>query len=216
MTGAHDILAAQDCLSTARPLVLVDADEVILRFVEGFEHFLRQRDLMLDLTSYRLHGNVRRHSDGEALGDQQVTALLSEFRNDLDSLPLVDGADSALHELARYCSVIVLSNVSAEQGPARRRNLDALGFDFPLVCNSGLKGTAAAALADRSGRPVFFIDDIAQQLVSVGEAVPDAVLIQLVGDIRLKPILPLCEVAHLRAESWEEAARFMLASIGRS
>src|SRR4029079_1867040 len=79
-------------LSMARPLLILDADEVLLKFVDGFDRFLRARDLFIDLTSYRLHGNVKRLDDKSQVLDVEVTALLDEFRSDLDSLVMVEGA----------------------------------------------------------------------------------------------------------------------------
>ena len=196
-------------LTAGRPLILVDADEVLLRFVDGFDRFLTARGLYLDLGTYRLHGNVKRRDDGVAVLDVEVTALLEEFRHDLDTLEPVEGACETLSEISARADVVVLSNITPLLGVARRRNLDALGLPFPLVCNSGPKGIAAKALSAQAGRPVFFVDDIPQHLASVGAAVPGALLVHLVGDERLKPILPYCAEAHLRAESWADAARFM-------
>lgn len=210
---AFDIGTAVRRLTAGRPLVIVDADEVLLRFVDGFDRFLGERGLYLDLTTYRLHGNVKRRTDNAAVLDVEVTALLEEFRHELDALELVDGAREALGDLSRLADVVVLSNINALQAVARRRNLDALGLPFPLVCNSGAKGSAAQALSSKAGQPVFFIDDIPQHLVSVQEAIPHAFLIHLVGDARLKPILPMCPQAHLRADNWHEAARFMRAQL---
>ena len=56
--------------------------------------------------------------------------------------------------------VVVLSNISPAQAPARLRNLTAHGLDVPLLANSGPKGPAVKALAKRAGGPVFFVDDI--------------------------------------------------------
>jgi hypothetical protein len=205
----YDIGTAIRGLTAGRPLIIVDADEVLLRFVDGFDRFLGERGLYLDLGTYRLHGNVKRRDDSVSVLDVEVTALLEEFRTELDALESVAGACEALSKLAHRADIVVLSNISALQAPARRRNLDALGLAFPLVCNSGPKGAAAQALSAKAGRPIFFVDDIPQHLVSVQEAIPDALLIHLVGDARLKPILPHCPQAHLRAESWENAAQFM-------
>jgi hypothetical protein len=44
-------------------------------------------------------------------------------------------------------SVVVLSNISEAQAPARSRNLLSLGSDRPLVANEGLKGLAVKKLA---------------------------------------------------------------------
>ncbi len=210
---AFDIGTAVRCLTAGRPLIIVDADEVLLRFVDGFDRFLNERGLYLDLGTYRLHGNVKRRGDDVVVLDVEVTALLEEFRRDLDALEPVDGAREVLLELSARADVVVLSNISPLQARARRRNLDALGLAFPLVCNTGPKGAAAGALGAKAGRPVFFVDDIPQHLVSVQEAIPHVLLIHLVGDLRLKPILPPCPQAHLRADSWEDAARFMRAHL---
>lgn len=201
-------------LSGARPLLIVDADEVILRFAEGFDRFLRSRALFLDLTSYRLHGNVKRLGDKMPALDVEVTALLDEFRTELDSLEAVEHATEALAELRGLLDVVVLSNISELQALARVRNLAALGFDFPLVVNAGPKGPAVKALASRAALPAFFVDDIPQHHASVAEAAPDVYRIHLIGDERLKPLLPPCPHAHLRAEDWREAARFIRAKLG--
>ena len=142
--------------------MIVDADEVLLRFVEGFDRFLDRQGLFLDLTSYRLHGNVKRQDDRTPVLDVEVTALLDEFRRDLDWLEHVEGARDSLHALSQKLDIVVLTNISPTQAVARLRNLEGFGLDLPLVANSGLKGEAVKALASRSGRPSFFVDDIPQ------------------------------------------------------
>ncbi|HEY0104705.1 MAG TPA: hypothetical protein VGB91_01380 [Rhizomicrobium sp.] len=187
----------------------MDADEVILRFVDGFDRFLRTGGLFLDLSCYRLHGNVKRQADGAPILDVEVTALLDEFRRELDSLELVEGAQAALASLRNRLDVVVLTNISPAQAAPRRRNLAAIGLDLPLVANSGLKGPALRALAASAGRPAFFIDDIPQNLASAAQAAPDIWRIHLIGDDRLKPLLPPAAHAHLRAEHWTDAHRFI-------
>jgi len=201
-------------LSPARPLLIVDADEVLLRFAEGFERFLAARALYLDLSTYRLHGNVKRRDDDSALIDIEVTALLDEFRGDLDSLDAVVHAQDILGELAPHLQTVVLSNVNASQAPARLRNLDALGFDFPLLVNSGLKGPAVKALAKRGGRPTFFVDDIPHHLTSAAQYDPEVLRIHLIGDERLRPLMPSAQDAHLRADTWREAGDFIRTKLG--
>src|SRR5438552_11245881 len=110
-----DVGAALSRLTPGRPLIIVDADEVVLRFVDGFDRFLRTRDLYLDLGTYRLHGNVKRLSDKEAILDVEVTALLEEFRRDLDALEVVDGAPEALSDLRTRADIAVLSNINSLQ-----------------------------------------------------------------------------------------------------
>ncbi|HEY1709250.1 MAG TPA: hypothetical protein VGG10_13355 [Rhizomicrobium sp.] len=196
-------------LSPKRPLLILDADEVLLRFVEGFDRFLRERALFIDLTSYRLHGNVKRLDDRTPVLDVEVTALLDEFRVDLDSLLMVDGAKETLTALAPLLQIVVLSNVVPAQAQARLRNFARHGFDFPLVTNAGSKGAPVKALAGHAGRPAFFVDDIPQHLASAAKEAPEVFRIHLIGDERLKPLLPPAEDAHLRAGTWADAEAFI-------
>lgn len=192
-----------------RPLIVVDADEVLLRFVDGFDRFLRERALFLDLVSYRLHGNVKRLDDRTPLLDVEVTALLDEFRADLDWLEPVEAAQEVLGRLADRAGIVVLTNIVPAQAEARARNLSRLGFFFPVLANSGPKGPALKQLANRAAARTFFIDDIPQHLASSAELAPDVIRIHLIGDARLKALLPPCAQAHLYAEDWRAAGEFI-------
>jgi FMN phosphatase YigB (HAD superfamily) len=216
MTAAFYSDPASVPLSADRPLLIVDADEVLLRFAAGFDRFLCAREFYLDLVSYRLHGNVKRVAGDEALLDIEVTALLDEFRAELDWLEAVEHAGEVLSGLRPLLDVVVLSNIDAAQAAARLRNFASLGFDFPLVVNSGPKGAAVKALARRAGRPVFFVDDIPQHLASAAESAPDVLRIHLIGDERLKPLLPHTPHAHLRAETWRDADAFIRARLAEA
>jgi hypothetical protein len=200
-------------LNPSRPLIIADADEVILRFVDGFDRFLRERGMYLDLTSYRLHGNVKYLSDQVAVLDVEVTALLDEFRQDLDCLQAVDGACQALTRLSLVADVVVLSNITEAQAPARRRNLQSLSLDFPVIANSGPKGPAVKALAARTSAAAFFIDDLPQHLASAAELAPKVFTIHLVGDHRLKGLLPVPIHANCHADDWAAAEAFIAARL---
>jgi hypothetical protein len=207
---SHDISSALRRLTPGRPLLIVDADEVLLRFVEGFDEFLDRQGLFLDLTAYRLHGNVRRRDDRTPILDVEVTALLDDFRRDLDWLEHVEGARDSLHNLSRQLDIVVLTNITTAQAPARLRNLENFGLDLPLVTNSGLKGESVKSLAAGSGRPSFFVDDIPHNLASAAQHAPDVTRIHLIGDDRLKPLLPAADSAHYRAEGWKDAEAFII------
>lgn len=213
---SHDIPSALGRLTPGRPLLIVDADEVLLRFVEGFDRFLDRQGFFLDLTAYRLHGNVKRRVDRTPILDVEVTALLDDFRRDLDWLEHVEGARDSLRALSRQLDIVVLTNIAASQAEARRRNLESFGLDLPLVANSGLKGESVKALASRSGRPSFFVDDIPQNLASAADKAPDVTRIHLIGDDRLKPLLPAAEAAHYRAEGWKDAEAFIVSRLGEA
>jgi hypothetical protein len=201
--------AASVPLTPGRPLLVVDADEVLLLFADGFDQFLCERDLFLDFSSYRLFGNVRRRSDNAALADAEVTVLLDEFRDKFDSLAPVEGSLDAITALSPAMDVVVLSNMTPSQAPPRLRNFAANGLSLPLMINSGPKGPAVKALAARAGRPAFFVDDIPQHLASVAELAPEVYRIHLIGDARLRPHLPLSPHASLRAQTWADALAFI-------
>ena len=213
MNGLH-LDASTVPVDPNRPLLISDADEVLLKFADGFDRFLRKCGLYLDFTSYRLHGNVRRRDDDSVALDIEVTALLEEFRAEVDNLEAAEGACEIMQHLSPVIDCIVLSNVSPLQAIPRRRNLDALGFAFPLLANAGPKGAAVRDLARRSGRPVFFMDDIARHHASAAELAPDVWRIHFVADERLKPMMPTSPHAHLRAQSWRDAEAFIRDRLG--
>jgi hypothetical protein len=209
MSDAFGIAAALTRIERGRPLIVVDADEVLLRFVAGFDTFLRRQGLFLDLASYRLHGNVKRLDDRTPILDVEVTALLEEYRRELDWLEPVEGARESLAALAESHNIVVLTNITPAQAVPRARNLAALGFDLPLLANSGPKGPAVRHLANHAAAPTWFIDDIPQQLASAAEHAPDVMRIHLVGDARLKPLLPPSLHANFYAEDWAAAVAFI-------
>jgi hypothetical protein len=207
--GAPVIAEPQTVALSGRPLLILDADEVLFMFVDGFMGFLESRGFYLDLASYRLHGNVKRRTDDSAVAHQDVTRLLEIFRADLDSLAAVEDAQGVLEALSGRMDIVVLSNVSPSQAEPRLRNLAAAGLAYPLIANSGPKGPAVKVLAARGGSPAFFVDDIPPQLASVAEEAPDVFRIHFIGDTRLKPLLAPCEQAHLRAGDWHEIGAFV-------
>jgi hypothetical protein len=200
---------------TGRPLLILDADEVILAFARGLDRFLARYGCYLDLVSYRLHGNVRRRDGNAPLMNIEVTALLDEFRAELDWLEPINGALETIAELRQRMDVIVVSNVTPEQAPARLRNLAKLGFAVPLLANSGPKGPAVKTLAARAGAMAFFVDDVPMHHASVAELAPEVFRIHFVGDERLKPLMPASPDAHLRVDNWNEIDAFIRARLGQ-
>ncbi|MBN9533994.1 MAG: hypothetical protein J0H10_11615 [Alphaproteobacteria bacterium] len=209
MTQTPLLTTAETIQLSGRPLLITDADEVLFRFVDGFMTFLEQRDLYLDLSSYRLHGNVKQRQGDLAVPNRDVTELLNAFRHELDSLVAVGGARDSVNRLSGQMDVVILSNVSDAQAGARLRNLAAEGFAFPLIPNAGAKGPAVKVLAEKAGSPTFFIDDIPSHIDSVAVEAPAVTCIHFVGDERLKPLLPKAEKAQLRADDWAEIERFI-------
>ncbi len=211
-----DLPSALPRIKPGRPLVVTDADGVLLCFTGGLERWLKARGLYLELTSYRLEGAIKRIDDKSPLLLVETMALIDEYRKDLDGLEAVDGACEALEELSKVASIVVLSNVNQSQGEARLRNFQALGIDYPLIANDSGggyladKGAAVRALAAHARAKTFFIDDIPANLMAVAQDAPDVTLVHLVESEPLRQLLGTDFPAHCHAENWTIAKKFIL------
>ncbi len=192
-------------LTPGRPLLIVDADEVLFYFLRGLERFLVARELYFDWQSYALHGNIRRRRDDSPVEAEELHLLLQRFFADAtEELDPVDGAAAALQRLKTRMQVVVLSNVPVLARQARERALVRHGMDFPLIANSGPKGPAVAALLRRVAAPAVFIDDIPHNHASVAKLAPECHRLHYVADTRLAALLGPAPDCHHRAASWSE------------
>lgn len=197
-------MTALPSIPPERPLIICDADEVLLQFMGGLERFLNRRGLTISLDSYALTGNIRR--EGIALEQPEVSGLLKEFYAadglDLDPAP---GASEVLDRLSRAATIVVLSNVSPEAAIGRAANLARHGMAYPVISNSGAKGAAVKRLAEAAAAPVFFLDDIGWHLETVAEAWPETHQIHFINDPRLFRLAQPSPHARLFTSSWAEA-----------
>lgn len=217
-----DLTSALKSVTPGRPLVVTDADGVLLQFTACFERWLKARGLYLDLKTYRYEGAIRRADDHSVLLEVECIALIDEYREDLDDLDAVDGACEALAELSQVASVVVLSNVNQIQARARLRNFDRLGITYPLIandCGAGYladKGAAMRALAAHARAPAFFIDDIPSNLADVAKAAPNVHLIHVVESEFLRAMLGNGFHAHCYAKDWAEVTGFVLGRLAET
>ena len=213
----HDEVRAQLgalALDPARPLLLTDADEVVLQFVAALELFLSGRGLYLDLSSYALTGNIRRVGDGAPETAEAVKALLADFFDErVEHVLPVPGAAEALAALSRQAQVVVLSNVPFARRAARQRALKAHGMDFPVIANHGPKGAAVAEIVRRMRAPVVFVDDIPSNIASVARAAPETIRLHFIADARLARLSPPCPDCHGRHDDWTSARGFIEAAL---
>jgi hypothetical protein len=215
-----DLSSAVARITPGKPLVVTDADGVLLCFTGGLERWLAERGLYLDLTSYRLEGAIRRMDDKSSVLHVETLALIDEYRQDLDCLEAVEGACEALAELSKVASIVVLSNVNHTQAIARIRNFKTLGIDYPLIANDSGggyladKGAAVKALAAHARAKTFFIDDIPANLVAVAQDAPNVTLVHVVESEPLRVLLGTDFPAHCHAENWAAAKKFILDQLG--
>ncbi|MEQ9638980.1 MAG: hypothetical protein RIM84_03070 [Alphaproteobacteria bacterium] len=213
MSDLHADVASQLAelvLAPDRPLIVCDADEVLLQFVRGLEDFLHAQDMWLDLTTYALTGNIKRRADDAVVEATEVQSLLGAFFDQRTGhLEPVDGAAAALSALSERAQVMVLSNVPLPQRPIRRATLARHGMDYPVVANIGAKGAALAALAADIAAPVVFIDDIPRQHDAVAKLAPEVIRLHFVADPRLARLIAPAESAHARHDDWAAARAYI-------
>lgn len=188
-----------------RPLLVVDVDEVVLRFVSHLEAFIGRQGYRLDVRSFGITGNVSRLGSCRAVPAPEVAALIAGcFAAHAHDQEPVDGAATALARLSARLDVMFLTNVPAEHAETRTARLAALGMAFPLVVNDGPKGPAVAHLARRHDRPLFFVDDGPLNLASVRDHAVDARLVHFVDDARYFRLAPDVPGTWLKSRDWAE------------
>jgi hypothetical protein len=201
-------------LDSTRPLIICDADEVLLRFLEGLERFLARNDFYLDLTSFRIHGNVKHKHTNETAADDTVAQLVKDFfASDTRHLEPVAGAAAALRELSNHAQIVVLSNVPETSLDARIANLGEHGMPYPVIAGKGPKGPVVKALLGDFQQAVVFIDDLPPNLSSVASETPRVHRLHFIADPRLAKLLGPAPDAHRRIDDWPTAAEWIASVI---
>ncbi len=197
-------------LDRTRPLIICDADEVLLRFLAGLERFLERNGCYLDLTSFRIHGNVKHQATREAVTDEAVTKLIADFfASDTRHLEPVEGAADALRELSKAAQIVILSNLPETSRGARIENLVEHGMPYPVIAGKGPKGPVVKDLLGDFSQTVVFIDDLPPNLTSVATETPQVKRLHFIADPRLAKLLPPAPDAHRRIDDWPSAAEWI-------
>jgi len=201
-------------LDPTQPLIISDADEVLLQFVAGLERYLDGLGLWLDLQTFALSGNIKDKETGEPVPVDKTPDLLSGFfKAEAGNLLAVDHAAEALTALSKRAQIIVLTNVPTAQRDARADSLARQGMGYPVIANTGLKGPAVSHIAKAFTAPVFFLDDIPHNLKSVAESHEPSRRLHFIADKRLAKLLPPSEHSHFHSSHWPDAQSFMEAEL---
>lgn len=202
-------------LSAERPLVLVDVDEVLGLFMQGFGDFLAGRGLEMRIERFALFQNIYRPGAVEHLDVAEGRALFDAFfAGHCHEIEPAPGAIDALNRLAGAAEILILSNAPADAERLRTQWLRKHGLVHPLVLNTGPKGPVAAALVEQTPHPTAFVDDLLPNLDSVAEHSPRTATFQHVADLRLRPFAPRSE-RHPRIDDWRELGEAIEAAIRR-
>jgi hypothetical protein len=193
----------QVAIDPARPLLIVDVDEVLGLFMHGFGRFLGTRGYEFRMDRFALFQNIFTPGATEHLDLEAGRVLFDDFfRFACDDMEPAPGAAAALAALATGAGVVALTNAPDHAREPRTRWMTKHGMDYPLLINSGPKGAAVAALAARTRRPVAFVDDLLGNLDSVAEAAPSVHRFQMVADPRLRDLAPAAPDRHPRIDDW--------------
>lgn len=200
-------------LSPDRPLVLVDVDEVLGLFMQGFGDFLRQRGLEMRIERFALFQNIFPPGSTEHIGMEEGRRLFDDFfRGHCHEIEPAPGAIDALNRLSRGAEILILSNAPAEAERLRTAWLRKHGLEHPLILNSGPKGPVAAGLIGQTAHRTAFVDDLLPNLDSVAEHAPETATFQHVADLRLRPYAPRSD-RHPRIDDWADLAEAIEAAI---
>lgn len=200
-------------LSRARPLVIVDVDEVLGLFMQGFGKFLESRGFEFRVDRFALFQNIYRPGAAEHLELSEGRKLFDDFfRTDCGEIEPAPGAIEALAALSRRAEILILSNAPADAERLRAQWLKRHGLPQALILSSGPKGPITAALTAQTAQRTAFVDDLIPNLDSVADHSPATATFQHVADLRLRPLAPRSD-RHPRIDDWAELGAAIEAAI---
>ncbi len=192
-------------IDSTRPALIVDADEVLLRFIERMETFFPTKGYMLKLQSFQLLGNIYEQGNDQPADQTTVKSLISSFFDEcVDDIPPVDDAAESLRDLSKHYNILILSNVPERCRERRQVSLKNLGMNYPVIANKGAKGPMVKTIADKICQGTSFIDDLPPNHTSVASHSPETHRIHFIADPRLSSFIPKAPDAHVRHDSWQE------------
>lgn len=200
-------------LARDRPLVIVDVDEVLGLFMQGFGAFLAARGYELRFDRFALFQNIYRPGAPEHLDLVEGHKLFNEFfRTGCGEIEPAPGAVEALRRLKPKAELLILSNAPAEAERLRAEWLKRHGLPHALILSTGPKGPITSGLVSQTSGKTAFIDDLLSNLDSVAEHSPRTATFQHVADLRLRPLAPRSE-RHPRIDDWAALGEAIEAAI---
>ena len=187
------------------PLMIFDADEVLVHFAEPFATYIKKHDHYLHFTGYRLDNAIKKADTDEVADPDTAKDLVWGFINEeTKSQPAAKGAPQALKKLQAYAQIIILSNVPHSVHDDRVANLKSLNMDYPLISNEGMKGPAVKEILRNHKAQSFFIDDNPYQVESVYNDNQQTVCVHFSVCDLVKPYMPKAVGASIEPTSWED------------
>ena len=192
-------------IDPALPLMIFDADEVLVHFAEPFSNYLKKHNHRLHLTGYRLDNAIKKSETDDVADPDTAKDLVWGFINEeTKNQPAAKGAPEALKKLQEYAQIIILSNVPHSVHDDRVLNLKKIGMDYPLISNEGMKGPAVKEILKDHKAESFFIDDNPYQVESVYNDNQDTVCVHFSVCDLVKPYMPKAVGASIEPTSWDD------------
>ena len=200
-----------------RPLIVCDVDDVVLQFFAPFEDYLKKDGLELLPRSFRLTGNIVSVGTEIAIEDTAVKQLIGSFFESQEEWQTpFDQALDTLNALGAEADVLFLTAMPPRYSEPRRRLLDRLGFDFPLVATEEPKGPVMRRIHGERPLPSVFIDDMAHNLHSVRDHVDNCLVLHMMPDSPLHLLAPKPDDGIVRAMGWAQAGDLIRTHISQS
>ncbi|WP_321390831.1 hypothetical protein [Emcibacter sp.] len=202
-------------LDSSKPVLVTDADEVLLDFADIFSRYLTSRDLYMSYESYALSGNIRQKKTDIPLPREEISPLLDDFFDySVDQQELVPGVKANLDALSDHCQIVILTNLPHNFADRRRALFQRHDIHHPLVTNSGPKGPAVREISATMNQPLVFVDDISHHITSVAENVPESFRLQYVAHETLDRITEQAADSHHRCDDWDHIRELVMRHIG--
>ena len=187
------------------PLVIVDADEVIVHFAKPFILYLKERGWALELNGYTLSNSIKNIKTNKILENRKSQKLVIDFiQKETHRQPITEGALKTLNNISKFSQIIILTNVPGYAYEKRLKNFKDLNISFPIIMNQGPKGLALKQLCKGMQKPIIFIDDNLSQIESAKKVVPSIYRFHFTGCDLIRKFLPKSLAATHNPKSWQE------------
>jgi hypothetical protein len=188
-----------------KPLLVFDADEVLVLFATHFVKYLNKFGWSLNLKGYRLDDAITHIEDGHVANKITYQKLINEFiRDETLNQPEATGASETLRRFKHRAEIIILTNVPISSYYDRIENLGKLGMEYPIISNVGPKGPALEKLEKLTDNICIFIDDNPHQIGSAAKYTPEIYRFHFTACSLVKTTMPHAEGATHRPKDWKE------------
>jgi hypothetical protein len=200
-------------MSTGRPLLVTDCDEVLLHMIGHFAEWVAEtHGFSFDVSAPGFRQALR-DSDGRPVAEERVWPLLDMFfEGEMHRQNVVPGAVEALERIAERADIVILTNIGDEYQAARMEQLGRVGIGHRVLCNRGGKGRPLVELVEEMQPSVaVFVDDLAVHHESVAKHAPQVWRLHMIAEPRLAEPTPPAPHAHARIDDWDIARDWILA-----